>query len=81
MLIGPSYIPLDDILPHPAEDMIDDTGEESDDDGETEHPKPRSFPTTKTCVQMFQPKVQTWIIRQQRYLEAIRNGALGLIAD
>jgi hypothetical protein len=35
---GPSYLPLDDILPPPAEDMIDDIWEESDDDGETRRP-------------------------------------------
>jgi len=30
---GRSYLPLDDILPPPAKDMIDDIGEELDDDG------------------------------------------------
>jgi len=45
---GRSYVPLDDILPHPAEDMIDDSGEELAHDGETPHPHPRIFPMTKT---------------------------------
>ena len=78
---GRSYLPLDDILPPPAEDMIDDIGEESDDDGETRRPNPRSFPTTKTGFQKFERKLQKRIIRQQRYLEVIRNRALGLFAD
>jgi hypothetical protein len=78
---GRSYLPLDDILPPPAEDMIDDIGEESVDDGETRRPNPRSFPTTKTGFQKFERKLQKRIIRQQRYLEVIRNRALGLFAD
>jgi hypothetical protein len=31
---GLIYLPLDDILPPPAEDMIDDIGDELDEDGE-----------------------------------------------
>jgi len=61
--------------------MIDDIGEESDDDGETRRPYPRSFPTTKTGSQKFEWKLQKRIIRQQRYLEVIRNRAHGLFAD
>jgi len=78
---GRSYLPLNDILPPPAEDMIDDIGEESDDDGETRCPNPRSFLTTKTGFQKFEWKLQKRIIRQQRYLEVIRKHALGLFAD
>jgi len=37
---GRRYLPLDDILPPPAKDMIDHIGEESDDDGETLRPNP-----------------------------------------
>jgi len=48
---GRSYLPLDDILPTPAEDRINDIGVESDDEGETPHPNPRSLPTTKTGFQ------------------------------
>ena len=48
---GCSYLPLGDILPPPAEDMINDIGEESDDDGETQHPHPRNFPTKITGIQ------------------------------
>jgi len=81
MLGGRSYLPLDDILPPPAEDMIDNIGEESDDDGETQRPNPRSFPTTKTGFQKLERKLQMRIIRQQRYLEVIRNHALGLLAN
>ena len=50
---GRSYLPLDDFLPAPAEDMLDNIGEESDDDGETRRPNPRSFRTTKTGFQKF----------------------------
>jgi len=78
---GCSYLPLDDILPPPAEDMIDNIGEESDDDGEMRRPNPRSFPTTKTGFQKLQWKLQKRILRQQRYLGAIQNYALGLFAD
>ena len=55
---GRTYLPLDDILPAPAEDMVDDIGEESDDDCETRRPNPRSFPTTKTGFQKFERKLQ-----------------------
>jgi len=48
---GRSYLPLDDILPPPAEDMINDIGEKSDDDGETQRTNPRSSPKTKTGFQ------------------------------
>jgi len=78
---GRSYLPLDDILPPPAEDIINDIGEESDDDGKTRRPNPRSFLTTKTGFQQFEQKLQKRIIRQQRYLEVIRNRALVLFAD
>jgi len=78
---GHSYLPLDDILPPPTEDMIDDIGEESDDDREMRRPNPRSFPTTKTGFQKFERKLQKRIIRQQQYLEVIQNRALGLFAD
>jgi len=60
--------------------MIDKIGEESDDDGETRHPNPRSFPTTKTGFQKFERKLQNRIVRQQRSLEVIRNCNLGLFA-
>jgi len=73
-----SYLPLDDILPPPAENMIDDTGEESDDNGVMQRPAPRSFPTSKTGFQKFEQKLQKRIIRQQGDLEVIRNRALGL---
>jgi len=78
---GRSYLPLDDILPPPAEDMIDDIGEELDDDDETRRANPRSFPTTKTGFQKLERKLQKRIIRQQRYLEVIQNRAHGLFAD
>jgi hypothetical protein len=76
----PSYLPLDDILPPPAREMIHDIREESDDDGEMWRPNPRSFPTTKTGFQKFEWKHQKRIIRQQRYLQVMQNHALGLLA-
>jgi len=41
------YFPLDDIIPPPAEDIIDYISEESDDDGETRRQNRRSFPTSQ----------------------------------
>jgi len=77
---GHSYLPLDDIIPPPAKDMIDDIREESDDDGETWRPNPRSFLTTKTGFQKFEQKLQKMITRLLRYVEVIRNRAPGLFA-
>jgi hypothetical protein len=81
MCRGCSYLPLGDILSPPAEDMIDDTGEESDDDGEKRCSCSRSFPTTNTGLQMFQWMHQKNFIRQHRYLEVVRNYALSLFPD
>jgi len=78
---GRNYLPVDDILPPSAKDMIDDIGEELDDVGETRHPNPRSFPTMKSGFQKFERKLQKRIIGQQRFVEVIRNHALGLFAD
>jgi len=78
---GRSYLPLDDILRPPAEHMIEDIGKELDDNGATQRQNPRSFLTIKTGFQMFAWKLQKRIIRQQRYLEVIRNRTLGLFAE
>ena len=78
---GRSYLPLVDILPPPAEDMINEIGEETDDDGEMWCPNPRIFPTTKTGFQKIQRKLQKRIVIQPRYLEVIGDCALGLFAD
>jgi hypothetical protein len=78
---GPSYHPLDVIHPPPPEGMIDDIREESDDDADTLRPHPRSFPITSTGFQKFDQKLQTRTIRQQRYLEVIRNRGLGVFAN
>jgi hypothetical protein len=59
---GCSYLPLDDILPPPAEDMIEDIGEKSDFVDESRRPNPRSFPTTKTGFQKIDQKLQMRII-------------------
>jgi len=50
---GRSYDPLDVILPPPAQYIIDDIGEESDDDANTHCPNSMSFPTTKSNFQKF----------------------------
>jgi hypothetical protein len=38
MSVGRSYLTLDDILPPPPKDTMNDIGQESDEDGETRHP-------------------------------------------
>jgi len=78
---GRSNLPLDDILPPPAEDMIDDIEEESDHDGETWYPNPRSFRKSKTGFQNFDRKLQQTITRKLRYLEVIQTRAYGLLAN
>ena len=78
---GRSYLPLDYIHPPPADDMIDDIGQESDDDAEMWPTNQTSFPTTKRGFQKFKCKLQKRITRQQRYHEVIRNHAHGLFAD
>jgi hypothetical protein len=60
-----SYLPVDDILPSSAKDMIDDIGEESDDDSGTLRRTPSIFPMTKTSFQRFEPKLQKMIIGPQ----------------
>jgi hypothetical protein len=70
---GHSYFPLNDILPAAAEDMIDNIGEESDDDGEIPRQYPRSFLITNTGIQHFEWRLSMSTIRQQRYREVIRN--------
>jgi len=79
--VGPSCLPLDDILPAQAEDKSGDIGEELDDDAETQLPIPRKFPTTKTGFEKFELKLQWKIIIPQRYFDAIRNRALRQFAD
>jgi len=78
---GRSYLPLDDNFAHPAEDMIDDIREKSDDDAEVLRPNPKFIPTTKTDFQKIEWKLQRWIIRQQQYLEVNPNCALGHIPN
>jgi len=58
MRSGRSYLPLDDMLPPPGEDMIDDIGEESDNDGDMRRPNPRSFRTAKTGFPKSERKLQ-----------------------
>jgi len=50
-------------LPPPADEMINIIREEADDDAESKRPNRRSFPTTKTCFQKFERKLQSGIIR------------------
>jgi hypothetical protein len=51
---GRCYLPQDDIVPPPAEDMIDDIREKLGVDRYTRHPKPSSFKTTKTGFKKFE---------------------------
>jgi len=60
---GPSYLPLNDILPPPAEDMIDDIGEDMDDDGEMRRPNPRTISMTKPGFQKFDWNLEKRMIR------------------
>jgi len=50
---GRSSLHLEEILPSPVEDMIDDIVEESDDYTETSRQHAKSFPIMKTGFQMF----------------------------
>jgi hypothetical protein len=76
-----SYVPLDDILPPQAEDMINDIGVDSDDDADMQYPNPISFQMMTTGLQQFEWKRQKNIIKQHHYLEVIGNCAVGLFAD
>jgi hypothetical protein len=78
---GRSYFPLDDILLHAAEHMIDDNEEESDDHGENVRPNPRTFTMTITGFEKYKMKLPQRIIRLQQYLDVIRKCALSLITD
>jgi hypothetical protein len=69
---GYSYLSLHDILPLPANDMINNIREKLDVGTETRRPNPRSFPTTtKTEFQKSEWYLQRRIIRNQRYLQVI----------
>ena len=77
---GRSYVPLNDILPPPDEDMMYDIGEELVDEGGTQHPNPRIFPTMEGGFQKFGWIGQKRMIRHQRSHEVVRKCALGLLA-
>jgi hypothetical protein len=77
---GRSNLPLIDIIPPSAVDIINNTEDKSD-DGETWSLNARSFPMTKTLFQKFEQQLHKRIIRQQRCLEVVRNCALGLFAN
>jgi len=70
---GHSYLPLNDILPSQAEDMIDNIRVESDDDAETWGPNPRCIRTKKTRIQKIERVIQWRIVRHQRYLQVIKT--------
>jgi hypothetical protein len=76
-----SHLRLDNIFSPATQDMIDDIGEECDDDRETQRPTQRSFLTTQTGFQLFEWQLSKRICSQQWYHEVIRNWALGLFAD
>jgi len=77
---GHIFFPLDDFLPPPAVDVIDNIREELDDHAKKQHLNPRSFPTT-TGFQKSKWRLQLRMIKQQWYLELIRKHALCLIPD
>jgi len=81
MLGGHSYRPQDDIVRPPAEDLINDIGEKSNNCAETWRPCPRSFLTLVTDVEMFERELQTRFILEQEWLGVGRDIALWLFAD
>ena len=72
---GCRYLPLNDILPPTAEDMIDTIREESDGDAQMQRPHRRSFPMINTGFQNFERKLQMRFIGQQQYIEVVRKRA------
>jgi len=54
-----SCLPLDDILPPPAEDMIEGIREHLYDNDEMRYPNPTCFPTTKTGFLSLNGKIKT----------------------
>jgi len=60
---GLRYLLLDDILPPPAKDMINDIREKSDTDADLRHPHPLRFRAIKIGFPMFSRKLQRRIIR------------------
>jgi len=78
---GHCYLLLNRILPPPAKDMINDIGEESDDNVVMWNPYVRSFPITKIGFQQLERKHPRRIITQQRYLEFSRKCVLSLFPD
>jgi len=78
---GCSNVSPDDIVPHPAKDLIHDIGQESEENGEMWRPYPRSFWKTKPYFQQLKWKLQKMIVRQQQYHQVIRNSYLIHIAD
>jgi len=67
---GYRYLPLDNILPLRAEDMIDNIEKESDDDDETRHPNRTSFWMTKTCFHQFGKKLPRRITDRRNSLKS-----------
>jgi hypothetical protein len=78
---GHTYIPLDNRLLPPAKNVIDDIHDESYADAKKWCPYPRCSQIAKTGFQTFEMQHQRRIIRQQRYLEVLRNRAVGLFAN
>jgi len=72
---------LSDILPPQVEGMSEDIRHQLDSDAETLCPNSRTFLTTKTGFPKFKRNLQRRVIRQQQYLEVIRNCAVGLFDD
>jgi len=78
---GHSYPPLDDILPLPAEDMIDDIGGELGNDAETQRRNQSCFRMTKTSFQKFEWTLPRRIFTQPWYLEVIWHCGVSLYPD
>ena len=61
---GGSDLALDDARTPTTKELLNDIAEELDDDGVTRRPNPRSFPMSKTGIQLFDPKLRKGFIRQ-----------------
>lgn len=74
---GCSYHAPDVNLSPPAKDIIDNIGDNSNDDPVMHHPNQRSFPTMKRGIHKVELKLHRRGFRQMQFLEGIRNHALG----
>jgi len=78
---GCCYFPPYNVLPPPAHDIIQDIGDESDDDAEMQCSNQTIIPTMKTGFQKFKSMVERRISRQHQFVDVIRYPVPSLCAD